>query len=567
MSGTPTHAPGLSSLPVEALHPNDYNPNRMTEAEFAELVAEVRHLGRQPKPVIVRPDGDGYAIVDGEHGWRAAREVGSAEVPCEVIDADDFEAMRQTYKRNQHGTHDPVLLGRMFRRMVEARGISRRELAAEMDVSEGSVRNALLYADAADLRNSYAASGSSPWSPELDKPDERIAKLAVRQAREYAKLPPPIRDIWLNAGADLKLLAEAGRIRLEIRGVKRDLTIYDPDDDPGRHGMSEDESVGAWRELVEAGLDAHLQGTRSGFVASARKAWQFLEWRREHGPAFDPYLQIVAELRFVTPAVLGSLPCREVEGHVLPLISPERWKRILLDMDRAGPTGGERLAILNAGRALALREVGADPDDVTDPRAALRLGALGDAPPFIRDADISTEQKMALAAAKPPFDVPGDVVLEAKRLAVELLQRGWQRIRSGATASLAEQLMAPVRSPSAVRADPNHAFDDCLKTILAERRSAALDSVFARSGPLLGTTLDHLRQRYTFSNEATWQALGMRLGRLPHPELTLLAAFVLGDEKAAMKRWHAAMQATAEETPAPETEAEAAEPVGGEVPA
>lgn len=112
-------------LPVERLRSNEWNPNQMVEDEFAELVAEVRHLGRLPKPVIVRANGDGWDIVDGEHGWRAAKEVGLAEVNCEVVAVDDFEAMRQTYKRNQHGTHNPVLLGQIFQRMLKERDLSR----------------------------------------------------------------------------------------------------------------------------------------------------------------------------------------------------------------------------------------------------------------------------------------------------------------------------------------------------------------------------------------------------------------------------------------------------------
>src|SRR5215207_1269538 len=43
-----------TTLRTEDLKPNDYNPNRMTKEEFAELVEEVRHLGRVPKPVVVR---------------------------------------------------------------------------------------------------------------------------------------------------------------------------------------------------------------------------------------------------------------------------------------------------------------------------------------------------------------------------------------------------------------------------------------------------------------------------------------------------------------------------------
>ena len=144
-------------LPVDALAANDYNPNEMTKAQFAELAAEVAHLGRLPKPLIVRSNGTGYVVVDGEHGWRAAVKHGLAEVPCEIVDVDDFEARRQTYKRNQHGTHHPVRLGEMFQQMMAARQLSQRALAKEIDVSEGTVRNALSYAEAAEsLRNCHA---------------------------------------------------------------------------------------------------------------------------------------------------------------------------------------------------------------------------------------------------------------------------------------------------------------------------------------------------------------------------------------------------------------------------
>src|SRR5262245_28156425 len=186
----PTKAPAsITLLPVDRLHSNDYNPNRMTDGEFAELVAEVQHLQRLPKPVVVRPNQDGYLIVDGEHGWRAAKETGLAKVPCEVIEADDFEVMRQTYKRNQHGTHDPVRLGQMFGRMMEARKLSQRTLAEEVQVSEGTIRNALEFARAAGLRNGYAFSG-----------------LSVKQVRLYNRLPRKVADWWLDCGADLRAI-------------------------------------------------------------------------------------------------------------------------------------------------------------------------------------------------------------------------------------------------------------------------------------------------------------------------------------------------------------------------
>jgi ParB-like chromosome segregation protein Spo0J len=69
------------------LHPNTYNPNRMSEEDFRRLVGEVVHLGRIPKPIVVRPDGEQYEIVEGEHSWKAANHGGLRELPCEVIDA------------------------------------------------------------------------------------------------------------------------------------------------------------------------------------------------------------------------------------------------------------------------------------------------------------------------------------------------------------------------------------------------------------------------------------------------------------------------------------------------
>ena len=172
-------------LPTDRLHPNDYNPNAMTTEEFTELVEEVQHLGRLPKPVVVRPNETGYQIVDGEHGWRAAQEAGLAEVACEVVEVDDFEAMRQTYKRNQHGTHNKVRLGQMFRWMMEDKGLSQRALAEEINVSEGTVRNALEYAKASDVRNDYA-----------------FDELTTRQVRYFNRLPSKIGSLWLDGGAD-----------------------------------------------------------------------------------------------------------------------------------------------------------------------------------------------------------------------------------------------------------------------------------------------------------------------------------------------------------------------------
>lgn len=165
-------------VPTMNLVSSGYNPNRMTEAAMSQLVEEVKRQGRLLKPVVATRKGDKLVIVDGEHNWGAAFMAGLAEVPVEIVEADDFEARRQTFVRNLSGDWHKVRLGRMFVEMqtlqdqcVEedmqyaidegtagygifrdpANRASNRTLAKWLGVSEGTVRNMMLYARAADL--------------------------------------------------------------------------------------------------------------------------------------------------------------------------------------------------------------------------------------------------------------------------------------------------------------------------------------------------------------------------------------------------------------------------------
>jgi ParB/RepB/Spo0J family partition protein len=187
-------------LPVARLRPSGCNPNTMSVEVEAELAKEVRRLGRVPKPVVVRAKRKHFEIIDGEHSWKAARECGLTEVPCEVIEVDTFEAMRQMLTRNRHGDNDPVKLGRLYQRMMGERDLSQRALATEIGISEGTIRNFLAYAEAAKMRNDYAG---SPAEGRQESADAEIARLTVQQVRSYLDLAADQRDEWFDAGARL----------------------------------------------------------------------------------------------------------------------------------------------------------------------------------------------------------------------------------------------------------------------------------------------------------------------------------------------------------------------------
>lgn len=192
----------MNGIPLSQVHPNNWNPNEMTTDEYAELLAELKHLGRVPKPVVLRQNGGDYEIIDGEQTYKAALEVGWTELQpgwYEVIQADDFEAMRQTYKRNQHGRHHRLKEGELFRRMMDAKGLNRSEVAEQAEVSEGTVRNALEYVEALEIRNSYEG-----WY--LERFREALRDLPIRQVRALNELPAPLGDCWLKSGPEFQYL-------------------------------------------------------------------------------------------------------------------------------------------------------------------------------------------------------------------------------------------------------------------------------------------------------------------------------------------------------------------------
>src|SRR3989338_2869503 len=180
------------TIPLDKIKPNDYNPNEMSEEQFTDFVNEVKHLGNKPpKPIILRPNGDFYEIVDGEHSFKAIKQLGIMELQegwYEIADYDDIEAKRQTWKRNLGGKPNAVKTGLMFAKALQDSGMSNRQLADRMDISEATIRAYLFYAEASKLRGDHA----------------NLARLTNDQIKLYlniASYSKAIANFWLNCGA------------------------------------------------------------------------------------------------------------------------------------------------------------------------------------------------------------------------------------------------------------------------------------------------------------------------------------------------------------------------------
>lgn len=516
----------VTTLQIDCISPNSYNPNEMTGTGFDELVAEIRKLGRLPKPVVVRADSSktGYEIVDGEHSWRAAKEVGFDKIECEIVEVDDFEAMSQTYKRNQHGSHNPVKLGQMFEKMCSDRLVSIRKLARTINVSEGTVRNAINYARAARLRSGYA-----------------FETLNQDQVRLYLRLPRPINNLWLDSGARISSIQQALSVTLGKGQGKRGWKI----------ATSKDDSDGLDFFEFLCGGDLYKTIDPNDFVATTQRAFRLMEWEFKYRiENFRAYVSIVAELR-LEPNILELIPIASSpnEDKKYPvLVSPEKWRDMLTSCLRSKDPEAQ-YAIAASARRLVLKELGWTDLDASDPRKIERRQLIDDAPDFIKHSELEDDDKVYIADAYVP-GVDDAVVMEAKRIAVKRLEDIKKVLLHGKPDQVSQ--LGPILQLSRERI-----LNDSLREAVDADQRRSRDEIKISERKKVEELLSHpqeladaIRNKLASTSLKEWQinsrpALDLLVSRicsLPKPELKLLAAHLIDHKELSLKVWFDSMR-------------------------
>ena len=151
----PSHkVAGLSivAVPVGAVVPNDWNPNRMSEEMFQKAVRSIQEYGFVD-PLTVRELGGKFQIVDGEHRHRAAKHLGMKEVPATNLGViSDTRAKKLTLLFNElRGEAEPARLSVLLADL--AVGTSLDDLAAALPFTR------------VEIETLVGASVDFDWSP------------------------------------------------------------------------------------------------------------------------------------------------------------------------------------------------------------------------------------------------------------------------------------------------------------------------------------------------------------------------------------------------------------------
>lgn len=99
-------------MPIDAVYPNDWNPNRQSEHDFELLLRSMEEDGFT-QPVIVNLENK---IIDGEHRWRAAKVLKYTDIPVVAVDMTEEQMRISTMRHNKaRGSHDIELEAELLR--------------------------------------------------------------------------------------------------------------------------------------------------------------------------------------------------------------------------------------------------------------------------------------------------------------------------------------------------------------------------------------------------------------------------------------------------------------------
>jgi ParB/RepB/Spo0J family partition protein len=104
-------------VPVSSVSPNTYNPNRQSDHDFDLLKKSIDSDGFTQPVIVLRSSNQ---IVDGEHRWRAARDLGYEEIPVVFVDMTAEQMRVATLRHNRaRGEEDIELSAQVLRDLRE----------------------------------------------------------------------------------------------------------------------------------------------------------------------------------------------------------------------------------------------------------------------------------------------------------------------------------------------------------------------------------------------------------------------------------------------------------------
>ena len=133
------------TLRTSEIEPNRDQPRKVfSEEAITSLAESIREHGML-QPILVRPlSVGGYQIVAGERRWRAARMLGLDEVPVNIRELSDTQAMQIAIIENlQRESLNPIEEANGYCELIEKYGMTQEQVAKMVGRSRSAIANAV----------------------------------------------------------------------------------------------------------------------------------------------------------------------------------------------------------------------------------------------------------------------------------------------------------------------------------------------------------------------------------------------------------------------------------------
>lgn len=208
-----TGSAGVQKVPVELIHKSPWQPRqKISEAALEDLTHSVREHGVL-QPLLVRKVGERYELIAGERRLRAAQAAELKEVPVQILDVGDREALELAVIENvQREDLNIIEEAEAYRTLQEKFEMTQEQIAQRVGRARASVANTLRLLELPDSVKRYLAEGRlSPGHAKvllgLPTPQEQEA-YALRAATEDWS----VRDLEKNVARAKRVSTRKHRI-------------------------------------------------------------------------------------------------------------------------------------------------------------------------------------------------------------------------------------------------------------------------------------------------------------------------------------------------------------------
>jgi ParB family transcriptional regulator, chromosome partitioning protein len=252
----------LQRIQLSRIRPNPFQPRREFDAEeLAELESSLKASGLL-QPISVRRSGDAYELIAGERRFRAASNLGWAEITAIVRDFDDQTMLVLALVENlQRSDLNAIEEARGYKRLIEDFQLTQQQVAEAVGKDRTTVTNLLRVLTLPDSVQRMVESG----------------KLSTGHARALLALGPPHSSIALAElaiASDLSVRALEQRVR-ELMGPALTpsptatgserrtptSTAHPPANDPAARRIEDD-----LRKYFQTDVKLHLSGDARGTI-------------------------------------------------------------------------------------------------------------------------------------------------------------------------------------------------------------------------------------------------------------------------------------------------------------